>query len=108
MTEWGSELKTLKEIEESTGITPPALLRKPKLRDDCQGYYSTFQVLSDQRSYNQAGAQPLRITEIASYLTFLGISGVDRKQKFMCFLLEMDKAFMALYFKKQEAKHGKG
>lgn len=99
---WGSELKTLLEIEKATGVRPTGLQEKPDLRPDCKGYYDAFSVLSGRRTYNQAGMQPLAVSEVAAYLTELGISGGEGRRRFLHLILEMDSTYMDDIFKRQE------
>lgn len=81
---------------------PLGLQERPDLRPDMQGVFSVFSVLSQQRQYNQAGVQPLPVSEITGYLTELGISGVERRERHIHMLLEMDSKYMTSYFKKRE------
>lgn len=99
---WGAQLKTLREIKETTGVAPKALQDMPKLRHDCRGYLEAFNFLSDAREYNQAGVQPLRLTEIQAYLALTGISGMDRKAKLVRVIRELDSVFMQRHFEQQE------
>lgn len=75
---------------------------RPAIRPDCLGYFNTFNVLSERRTYNEAGVQPLTVAEIAAYLTELGISGGERRTKFLHMLFDLDSEFMQIQFEKQQ------
>lgn len=87
-------MKTLLEIQESMGITPPALAKRPVLRPDCFGYMNTFDTLSDTRDYTEVGGLPLKPSEVAAHLTEMGISGGERRLKFYSMMLELDRVYI--------------
>jgi len=82
-------------------MEPRALRDRPKLCPEYRGYYKAFSMLSGRRAYNQAGLQPLAMSEITAYLTELGLSRGESRFSFLYVTLEMDTAFMSCYFKKQ-------
>lgn len=53
--------------------------------------------------YNDAGLQPLQVSEVTAYLAGLGVSGEESTEQFIHMILGMDDIFMTDYFKKQEA-----
>ena len=100
--QWGQQLKTLLEIEKATGETPRGLRDRKVLRDDCRGYLDAFYALSTQRGYNEAGQQPLQVSEITAYLTHMGISGGEGGMRFFRHLLRLDRTYIDHHFKQQE------
>jgi len=62
-----------------------------------------FQMLGHTRGYNQAGAQPLRISELGAYLTEMGSTGPER-EKTLGILLELDHGYMSDYYEKAAQK----
>lgn len=99
--EWGPQVKTLQEIEKTTGITPKALQGRPTLRRDCKDYLAAFFELSPARLYNEAGQQPLQYTEIVAYLTEFGVSGEELRARFVRLIRKLDVAYMDFHFTKQ-------
>jgi len=82
-------------------VTPRGLLERPELRTDCLGYYNVFQEICDTRNYNQAGIQPLQVSEIRGYLAIIGDESKEQVAKAVRLLLKMDKVYMTSYFEKQ-------
>lgn len=105
MVEWGAELPTLLAIQESTGVTPKALETKVDLRPDCAGYYEAFSILSLTRRYNQAGVQPLQMSEITTYLNEVQLRSTER-EVYLHLILKMDAEFMRTTFEKKLPESG--
>lgn len=60
-----------------------------------------FSTLSMTRRYGQAGMQPLQVSEIASYLSEVGLRGHDR-EVYLHMVLGMDQEYMAFSFEKNK------
>lgn len=59
----------LQQMEERTGVTPPALASRPKLTDAQRQLHEVFLEVSTCRSYTMAGPLPLSLTDFLSYAT---------------------------------------
>ena len=92
--EWGPSLKVLKEMAEKSGIEPRALSSRPSLNRKYQGHLEDFYLLSGRRFYNEAGLQPLQLSEIFSFLTHAGITGPEEKGHHLRILVELDQVFL--------------
>lgn len=73
---------------------PPCLLRKPKLRTDCYGYYEAFYALSGRRNYGRAGPQPVPISEMVAYCDVFGVPKGYIRAKFVRLMARMDAAYL--------------
>lgn len=99
---WGKGLDALLEVQAKTGVTPKGLQDRPSLSPEADDIYGAFSVLSKRRKYNQAGLQPLEVSEVTAYLTELGFSGEESREEALHLILGLDDIFMADYFKKAE------
>lgn len=99
--QWGSSVDMLVDMQESTGFVPPALLNRPLPRSDCTEYRQAFQRIGRGRQFNEGGAQPLTVNEIASYCWIRGITG-DDKEVYLQLMGAMDDVFLDHVRKKQE------
>jgi hypothetical protein len=99
--EWGEQLATLLEIEKSTGETPKALQARPAMKPEGLEIYQTFNNISNTRHYSSAGMQPLQVSELASYLETIGLSGQE-KRDVLEMMLSIDRGYMRSYFKKMD------
>jgi hypothetical protein len=64
----------LQDIHRRTGQRPPALARRPRLREECRIYLEAFGALSASRDSNGYGVNPIRVGEIGNYAAMLGMS----------------------------------
>jgi hypothetical protein len=76
-----------------TGMTPEALLKRPLLRRDCEGYYEAFIHLDLARDSNGYGVNAIRLSEIVAYLSVTGIRGEER-EKVMRMVQTMDQEYL--------------
>lgn len=94
----------LKDIAETTGEAPDALLRRPRLRPDVWGYWDGFFTLSDARQHNQTGLLPIQVSEVLAYCDVVGIPRGDPAAKMLRIVQAMDKAYLAYQHKKMNKK----
>ena len=100
--EWGPRVKSLKAMEKSTGQPNPRLSSRPTLRTDVREYWSHYLTIADSRKFNQAGVQPIAITEIVSYIDLAGIRRGEPALKFFRMIKALDNTYLTWWNKKQE------
>lgn len=86
-------MKSLLEIKKGTGVTPPALANRPKLRAECVQYLEAFYVLNASRDSNGYGLNPIKIGEVREYSCMVGLSR-DETLKLLRFVQAMDGAYL--------------
>lgn len=91
--QWGSSLKTLLDIQKSTGVTPPALANRPKLKAGGTQYLEAFYVLNASRDRNGYGLNPIKVGEVKDYALLMGFSR-DETLKLLRLVQAMDAAFL--------------
>ena len=101
--QWGSSLKTLLDIQKSTGVTPPALANRPKLKAGGTQYLEAFYVLNASREAfyvlnasrdsNGYGLNPIKVGEVKDYALLMGFSR-DETLKLLRLVQAMDAAFL--------------
>lgn len=91
--QWGSSLKTLLDIQKSTGVTPPALANRPKLKAGGTQYLEAFYVLNASRDSNGYGLNPIKVGEVKDYALLMGFSR-DETLKLLRLVQAMDAAFL--------------
>lgn len=64
---WGDKLDFLRQIEEDTGETPPALKNAPLLEGELQGQYHIFLEVARNRAWTQGGPLPLSDSNLLHY-----------------------------------------
>jgi len=102
---WGHELKVLLEIQKSMGVTPRALLDRPKLtwfEDYCFDFYRT---LSRSRQYHQI-PQPIQISEVSALLVLHGTYSYSERLWLLSLVQELDLAFIDHHVSKKGTKPG--
>jgi hypothetical protein len=102
--QWGSELETLLAIQESTGMTPKGLQDRTELEPGCHKYWELFWVLSGARAFNEVGALPIAVSEIAALLGLVGETALEEKVKTVRIMQQMDRTLLAETRRKQEVK----
>lgn len=77
---WGSEIQTLLDIRDSTGLVPKALQEVPVLDDRLSFFYGVFSELHEERRYSASGV-PSRIplTGFIAYCDFYRVPQIDRE-----------------------------
>lgn len=91
-------------MQAKTGVTPKGLQDRVELRPEGAEIYGVYEILSKRRKYNEAGLQPLEVSEVTAYLTELGFSGEDSRESALHLILGLDDIFMADYFEKTKPK----
>jgi len=79
---------------EQDGVVPQAILSKPSLPVELLPYYNAFSLLNRLRGGNMAGEQPLRMSEMAAYLSIVNEPSVELRLKFIRLLAEMDGVYL--------------
>lgn len=90
----------MREVEELTGETPPALQNRPLLDADCEKYLQAYFFLSASRQYNEAGQQALPVSEIGGYLRdFVGVRPTDwdTRHAYLTLIQSLDRVAMNHY-----------
>ena len=77
--DWGPRLKTLQEIEATTGITPTALKDRPKVEHRHSRVLQDFYVLHRSRTYGFNGPNPLSLPDFAAYFSLFPEETEDEK-----------------------------
>lgn len=70
-TEWGPKIPKLREIEQATGVTPPAILDEPQLYGPCVELAYAYNVLASKRSFGLS-PNPIQLSEINAFLDRYG------------------------------------
>jgi hypothetical protein len=102
--EWGKDLTFLEEVWKSTGQKPKALQARPKVKPAYLPDLFTFYAIASGRRYNMGGMQPIEIADILDYCQLHGISNFEERERLFRLMTRLDTAYMAAYFKKQEAQ----
>lgn len=102
MLKWGSEEKTLLEIQRSTGETPRALLDRPRMEPGTNPYWDAFWLMSSGRGSGMNGHLPIAMSEILSYLHLIGEDRSSEKLKLLRIIRNMDTVFLSHFAKKNE------
>lgn len=97
---WGSEEKTLLEIQRSTGVTPRALQERPRLEPGASPSWDAFWLLSGGRGSGMQGPLPVALSEILSYLHLIGEDRSSERLKLLRIIRNMDAAFLSHIAKK--------
>jgi len=93
--EWGSQVKSLKAFEASTGKKSDRLASRPTLRPDCLKYMRAFSSLSNARQHSQiGGAQPISLTEIKAYIDLHGIQYGEVSSRYVRMIQKMDYLYL--------------
>ena len=92
VSEWGSRIKRLIEIEQATGQTPAALLDAPIAFGYERELVLAFNFLSDRRPVGMI-ANAIPLTEIQSYIQMFGEPDIPR-DVFIDLLQEMDDEYL--------------
>lgn len=74
---WGDKLEMLEQVVETTGVIPPALQQRPYLTADQDALYKAFLELSTDRTYSQAGAQPIGLRSLLDYSNLHNLDRAD-------------------------------
>jgi len=108
--QWGSKLKFLMQVQETTGSPPTALLNRPKLTLWIAPYYEAYSTLNGSRQIGMNGAGPIPLSEIDAYTRLYGITDQDEKEKYVTMINALDSAYLKFYAAKQKTErrtHGK-
>lgn len=89
-------------MAEQAGVQPRALQDRPTLNPKYQGLLEDFYLLSGRRFYNEAGLQPIQLSEIFIFLTHAGITGAEEKGRHLRVLVELDHVFLDYQLDKQK------
>lgn len=98
---WGSEVKTLLEIQASTGVTPQGLLEKPALRHDVKDYWEGFWILHNSRGVGFSGPNPISVSEVQAYLCLIEEDRMSERLRILRIVQSMDSAYLSHVAKKQ-------
>jgi hypothetical protein len=96
----------LLEVQESTGVTPSALLSKPTLASRWTYVYGIFRSLSRSRQYTAGGPAGIPFSEFYAYTLLFDITALHGRQLWED-LLTIDGIWLDLKAKQNEAKRGK-
>lgn len=100
-------MKTLLEIQESSGIVPKALENRPILDPSLHIYVTAFYDLSFARPYVGMGSpSPIPLSEIVAYCDYYGFTDVEFRRSFLKYIRAMDNAQLVV-MNKQADKESK-
>ena len=103
---WGSELKTLLEIQQQTGRTPRALQERPTLRPENLGIYQDFVFLQAGRSAGFSGPNPIPVADMAAYLQVFPVEPAERRARWMRLIRRVDSAVLGRLYERLEQDRG--
>lgn len=88
---WGDKKnQDLFKVLREDGVPHPADNTRPALRGDCIDYYDAFRFLGASRMWNQVGPQPIPVSEIMSYLTGMGVTNLEDRERYLRHIKDMD------------------
>lgn len=87
-------VKALKARAKRTGITPVALLNRPRLQPKDVPFRDAFYALSNSRPASMGGAGAIPVSEVLAYLQLVGIVSVAARSKYLRLVQAMDQVFL--------------
>lgn len=90
-------------MEEETGVTPKALLDKPKLGFAEQWYFDVFFDLSGSRRSSMGGLMPIPYSELVGYCQYYEITELEEKALLAKYLRAMDLEYLDIQSEKRDA-----
>lgn len=84
--EYQGLFKTMRD----NGEIHPAELTKPALNAEDRRYHDAYRALSASRLWSQIGPNPIQVSEVAAYLSLLGIEDTETKLKYLRLIQGMD------------------
>lgn len=99
--EWGSSEADLLEFEAQNGITPQALLNKPKLNEVLTYYYDEYNQIAHDRNLDQGHPTSLTTWQIQAYCSFYGVL---EPLVFADYIKRIDRIYLDIWFKKRKAE----
>lgn len=94
--QWGKDIEMLQSVEKETGITPPALLNRPKIGLFEVFLLQEFNAVSGSRDYGENGPKAVPISDIKAYLEICeDYKTPADKLRFMRLMQRLDQAFRA-------------
>lgn len=85
----------LHEIQKVSGVTPKALLDRPRLEPHLAIYQAIYDRLSRSRQWYEAGPQPISVSEILAYCDGMGLHDLEFRENLIDLIQEMDEEFSA-------------
>ena len=82
------------ETEKLSGVTPRALLDRPRLEPHLSLYRKIYERLSRSRQWGEGGPQAIALSEVFSYCDGMGLYGDEFREKLVDLIQEMDAVFM--------------
>jgi hypothetical protein len=95
-------MKTLLEVQETSGVTPKALLDRPRIAQHDRYYLDVYYDLAAGRGYNQAGIQPLSVEAITTYMDLVD----DRRYRLFQAVRSLDAAYLKHVMEKKSQTTG--
>lgn len=96
----------LKEIND-TGVSVKAVEGMPILPAYARGMWSAFTTLSKQRTINEAGPQPIRMSEIKAYAEYYGLTAPSERRFLSMVVTELDAVYLEHHHKAREKANKK-
>jgi len=104
MLEWdfrgSGHTEFLEQLKKEGVISGKELDSRPHLFQDVAYVYEAFFIISSGRQYNEAGPQPLLLTEIFSYLNDKGITDREERDEVLHYLRVLDAKYLDLSHQK--------
>mgnify|MGYP003108423357 CR=1 FL=1 len=76
---WGGYQAKLEGVAKRIGKELGGFSKRPDMFKDCEPYWNAFMQLCLTREINEAGACPIKVSEINSWLDLHGVSDTDRR-----------------------------
>lgn len=83
---------------------PSILLNPPEIPDHLVWIYSAFGVLSNTRSWNYTGPNPIALTEVKAYCELKYLKELEDIDDLIYFLQELDSAWMKVVDERAKSK----
>lgn len=99
---YGDFIKAFLERQKATGVTPPPLLSRPRLRPGDIQFVDAFNALSRSRIHAPGIVGRILISEILAFLELKGIASLPARAKYLRFMQMMDDLFIDHHQAKNE------
>lgn len=76
------------------GVTPKALLERPRILEHDRYYLDIYYDLGASRRYNQAGIQPIPVADIAAYLDIICVELPEDRYRIFKAVRRLDGAYL--------------
>ena len=80
--------------ENADAPIPDSIAKAPELFEGSFDIWRAFATLSQSRTYNFSGSNPLQVSEILAYFEMFGISDFEEREELVYLIKELDSEFL--------------